>query len=428
MYLKCQVCGTVTLVRLQIGWLDRHPIHIPCGSCRISLEGTVSLDQEKPDFHVEFANAEQVQETDIEFYAEASSELLTKKLRAFPEKRFTYAPPPFFTALWDIGQENYPEFQGRARGFLLSYRENWPVVKRINQLWLAGQLHLLDGQARQFLSERQFPMDSEVEKLRAVHNVTLKFLYPIIPDNFWSHDAPKLIDTFAECGSTEPKLKRFRRLLLSLEKQGSLPRYESSVFGLLSRFLESYERLIVGFSMTYIPGNHATIYEDRSATAVTLEDVKQLYQDAFEVIGDILPAIIGANNLLVRSHAQDMAPRRKDIRNLQDYAALQKADRFAYFDGEGPFDFVVVNIFDNLVRNSIAHNSYEYDPVTQLITFGELGSNRTVAMYLVEFIEKVWRILAAVLNMGEVVYQLRKYHRVIIKGERVVSPSVFFED
>jgi hypothetical protein len=307
MYLKCQVCGTTTLVRLQIGWLDRHPIHIPCGRCRISLDGRVTLDQAKPDFKVEFANAAQVEESEIEFYAEASSELLTMKLRPYPERVFTHALPPFFTALSDMGQDRCMEFQGRARGFLHSKQNDWPIIRRINELWLGGHLHLLDNQARQFLPEKQFPMNNDVEKLRAVHNVTLKFLYPLVPDYFWRDDAPAIINAFGECGSTSDKLKRLRRMLSHLEEQGTLARHESAMFSLLSRFVENYEKLIVAFSMTFIPSDHKLIYVDRSATTVTIEDVKQLYQDSFESFGDVLPSMLGVNNLIHRKHSQDVA-------------------------------------------------------------------------------------------------------------------------
>jgi hypothetical protein len=104
---------------------------------------------------------------------------------------------------------------------------------------------------------------------------------------------------------------------------------------------------------------------------------------------------------------------------------LQKADRLDYFDGKETLDFVLGGVFDNLIRNSIAHSSYDYDPVSQLITFRQLGSDKTRELYLVEFLESVWKIFVALLRLMEFVYQLRKYHYVILKGECTVHPSVF---
>lgn len=42
-YINCQVCGSVTSVRLQVGHLCRHPIVITCGKCQTSLLGTASV-------------------------------------------------------------------------------------------------------------------------------------------------------------------------------------------------------------------------------------------------------------------------------------------------------------------------------------------------------------------------------------------------
>ena len=317
------------------------------------------------------------------------------------------------------------EFQGRARGFLHSKQNDWPIIRRINELWVAGHLHLLDDQARRFLPEKQFPMNNDVEKLRAVHNVTLKFLYPVIPDYFWQDDAPAIINVFGQFGANDDRLKRFRRLLNHLDEQGTLTQARNLTFHSSSRFVEHYEKLIVAFSMTFIDGDHKIIHGERSATTVTLEDIKQLYQDSFEILGDILPSLLGLNNLIHRKNSQDVLPRRADVRTLQDYATLQKADRLDYFDGSETLDFIVIGIFDNLVRNSIAHSSYDYDPVSQLITFRHLGSDRTKSVYLVEFLESVWKIFVALLRNIEVVYQLRKFHYVILRGEQTVHPSVF---
>lgn len=46
-FIKCQVCESITRVRLQVGWQEEHPIVIACGKCGISLLGSVKIDQDK---------------------------------------------------------------------------------------------------------------------------------------------------------------------------------------------------------------------------------------------------------------------------------------------------------------------------------------------------------------------------------------------
>lgn len=43
-YIKCQVCGSITRIRLQVGHLKQHPIVVTCGKCKTSLLGTAFLD------------------------------------------------------------------------------------------------------------------------------------------------------------------------------------------------------------------------------------------------------------------------------------------------------------------------------------------------------------------------------------------------
>ena len=45
-FIKCQVCGSITRVRLQVGWQEEHPIVVACGKCGTSLSGNVKIGQD----------------------------------------------------------------------------------------------------------------------------------------------------------------------------------------------------------------------------------------------------------------------------------------------------------------------------------------------------------------------------------------------
>ncbi len=47
-FIKCQVCGSITRVRLQVGWQEEHPIVVACGKCGTSLSGSVKIGQDRP--------------------------------------------------------------------------------------------------------------------------------------------------------------------------------------------------------------------------------------------------------------------------------------------------------------------------------------------------------------------------------------------
>ena len=47
-FIKCQVCRSITRVRLQVGWQEEHPIVVACGKCGTSLSGSVKIGQDRP--------------------------------------------------------------------------------------------------------------------------------------------------------------------------------------------------------------------------------------------------------------------------------------------------------------------------------------------------------------------------------------------
>lgn len=56
--IKCQVCSSITRVRLQVGWQEEHPIVVACGKCGTSLCGKVMIDQNSLGLNYHFDNAD----------------------------------------------------------------------------------------------------------------------------------------------------------------------------------------------------------------------------------------------------------------------------------------------------------------------------------------------------------------------------------
>ena len=135
-FLKCDVCGAVTLMRLQVGWLEEHPIRVPCGKCGILISGTVYFDQEKADLHYKIHNASSVGETVPDFYVEASGELLAEKLKRHIGGPFVWAPPPFFQA---SGQWATPHDTGLIE-ILVLVKRNRPLVTLVTDKSLPHEL------------------------------------------------------------------------------------------------------------------------------------------------------------------------------------------------------------------------------------------------------------------------------------------------
>lgn len=78
-FIKCQVCGSITRIRLQVGWQEEHPIVVACGKCGTSLSGYVEIGQDKPGLKFSFDNADEVLDEQADYMVECSGEFPTVK-------------------------------------------------------------------------------------------------------------------------------------------------------------------------------------------------------------------------------------------------------------------------------------------------------------------------------------------------------------
>lgn len=78
-FIRCHVCGSITRVRLQVGWQEEHPIVVACRKCGISLNGKVKIGQDMPGLEFSFENAEILREDEsADYVVECSGEFPTK--------------------------------------------------------------------------------------------------------------------------------------------------------------------------------------------------------------------------------------------------------------------------------------------------------------------------------------------------------------
>jgi hypothetical protein len=424
--LKCDVCGAVTLMRLQAGWLDEHPLRVPCGKCGILISGTVYFDQVKGGLRYEIHNASEINETEPEFYLEASGELLAEKLKRHPGGPFIWSPPPFFQALWAMGNENYAEFKGRALRFLASTKFEWPKVRRINELWLNQQYAYLPGEVAQYLPTSKFPMNNEAEYLRGVHQLNLLFLWPILDDarfgkqtNFIFRTLPVLADKPAG---------RYVDLLKHFAEEGLLRKYGDQLLGRLAHFVDRFKYLMPAFALRFYQKKPKGLKKDKGITTASFEDVKGFYSDTFEVLAEMLPLLVAYNNLRYRGDYQVMRHVRRDVTTLDDFIAKSKGDRLQFLDGSEAFDRLVFPHLDNKLRNAVAHASYTQDLAQQRITYypsGVTGKGAAKRMYMIDAVQRCWSLFLCMVDMMELHYQTEKLYYVTVKRNKTVDPRVF---
>lgn len=420
-YLRCAVCGTVTVVRTQLGWLKQHPVRVHCGKCGILLLGTVYLDQDRGTARHEFENASIIDEASPEFYMEASGELLTEKIQPVQGSLPTDFSP-FLKAIQAMGEGNLLKFKSRTLEFLGFMEGQWPVLRRINELWIEQKHDYVVAEIRQHLPEKQFPMNNPLEIHRAVHTLNLLFLHPLLDVSRFEAATKLIFDGIDDLSST--KTAELIELVRHFGERALFGLYEAKLLRQFGQFMERFNFLIPVFSLSFYPNVTTGLLTQKAVSTASFEDLKQLYLDSFEIAVDASTLVAAFDNLNHRSHFTRMKPIRRDVATLEQYESKAKGIRITYFDGSETFDHLLSDL-DNGLRNAIGHGSYDYDGRTQKITYYPSGdrTGEPGAMYLLEFGRRCWGIFMCLVDLEELVYQGAKMHR-LTAGDKPIDPRV----
>ena len=423
-FLKCDVCGAVTLLRLQVGWLDEHPIRIPCGKCGILISGTVYIDQVNPNLRYEIHNATEIEEVVPEFYVEASGELLAEKLKRHKGGPFVWSP--FFQALWAMGNDNYIDFKGKALQFLAFTKTEWPKVRRVNELWLNKQFGYLPDEVARYLPKEKFPMTNEAEYLRGIHQLNLLFLWTVIDHHRFEEQTDFLFRTLPALSKRHGK--GFVELLEYFWEGHLLAKYGELLHSRLNHFIDRFRYLMPAFALRFYDKKPKGLNKEKGVTTATFEDVKGFYSDTYEVLAEMLPLLVAYNNLRYRGDFRAMKHKRKDVVTLEDFISKSKGDRLGFVDGSEVFDRLIHPHLDNKLRNAIAHASYKEEFREQRITYypsGMMGKGTAKKLYLLDVVRRCLSLFSCVVDMMELHYQTQKLYYVAVLRQRTVHPSVF---
>lgn len=392
---RCEVCGALTLVRIQVGWQEEFPIRFACGRCGILITGMARLDFEKVTGpHVHYENAELLTEHQVSsFHLETSSEFLTVKLGPANGELMEGVQTPFMRAFQLMGGDGYLSFSQRTKQFLHMVKNDWPRVRRINELWLNRKLDLLAKDIRDFLPADDFPMRDEFECLRGVRALTVRFLLPILDEEQLERCGTLRGEVLSK--ATPEQRKSVKEFANHLAERKLLGRLEERLLALTAAFVDRFKYLVPAFGLRFYEHRSNDLFEQSCITTASFEDLKQFFVDALELATDLLVVIVGRNNVFHRSDWNSMTDKRRDVETLADFESKTKGERIQFLERGEVFDWILDSALDSKIRNAIAHNSYRYENATQAVTYyphgSEIESNRHT-LHMVEFAEKCLRL------------------------------------
>lgn len=405
-YIKCQVCGSITRIRLQVGHLKQHPIVVTCGKCKTSLLGTAFFDQVNVGIKMEFENADSIDNHNLnagDFFAECSGEFPVRKQGEDGDSNL-FAISPFISQMMRMGSdtENIETYQ-RAIAKLNQTCEKWKYYKRVLNLYENNSPYLEQELKKEF-DGPMFPSKTDPEKLHTIHMIEIigfcSSLKPeILSDLNFSDDILRL----------NPVQMKALNDFLNSHDGFHLQQIQSQIYKILDEFIEIYPALIPAISLQH--GNEDSFdFENKGTTTSTFETVKQFYLDVYETLGNLMVIPVAFNNIHYRSDINISDTIDSKTWTLEEFIKLTKANRYHFCTDTEKYTSFLKLKYNAKLRNAIGHNDVEYNPASQLITYYPNPKDRTIkgTEYLLQFELEALHMFQAILAVSEYLYRLRE--------------------
>ena len=401
-FIKCQVCGSITRIRLQVGWQKEHPIVVACGKCGTSLSGNVEIGQDEPGLKFSFDNADEVFDEEADYLVECSGEFPTVKQGSAEELEGLVITLFIRYMSCMKSDDSYEQFC-KAVSQLNATKRKWKEYQRIINLFKKNSEYLVQEIQKEF-SGQYFQCRDESEILRAVHMIEVHGLYSSLKKD--------ILDNISFCaGILKLDSVQAKSLIDFLNSHDGfhLDELQELIYKLYDEYMTVYQRLIPALAIQYCKDNSFD-FEYEGSTTSSFDSVKQFYLDVYEALGNLLIIPVALNNIKYRADVNSMNPIEKNVSSLEDFIKLTKATRFHYcINTEVYTDFLDV-VVNAKLRNAIGHNDVEYDAVSQLITYIPNPKDRTKKKteYLLEFENEAMHMFQGILGISEYLYRLRE--------------------
>ncbi len=400
-FIKCQVCGSVTRIRLQVGFLKKHPIVVACCKCGTSMNGYVEIGQDRPSLRFHFDNADEIEDqNDSNYVVECSGEFPTIKPHADSiEGRMTVSP--FIRCMSKMGDGNYESFtQSIAK--LNYFCEHWAQYKRVFDLFDRDDRTYLTNEIWKMLPKEQFPCRNEFEIARAVHMIEIRYFVGVLRNDIVSD-----LSLSTSVLKLSPEQLKTTLLFLNSHEGYSLKQLRSSLYKVYDEFAEVYPFLIPAFSLQFYEVGDLDFSVEGSTTS-SFDLVKQFSLDAYETLGNLLIIPVALNNIKYRNDCNHCAEKDGASIDLSKFLSLSKANRYHYCDDAEQYTKVLKIVLNSKLRNAIGHNDFDYNAVSQQITYVPNPKDRSKkeTAYLLEFENEAIRLFQAITVISEYLYRL----------------------
>ena len=405
-YLKCKLCGAVTLLRYQVGYGDTQ-IVLPCGSCHCELRGFCTQNDEEALFSFQFENADIIPSgEEPDFVGQYSRELLSEKVKPY-SMEVSLSLTPFMAT---SGYFREHQKNGRLQGAMHFADDLLPKSNDIFDLitlWENGKLSITAKKLDDLMPSPPLAHPNHLQVSMKLHPAIVAFLSPLMPEKWFERN--ELFPLLTSLIKNQPT--QIVVCAAYFESNGYLAKCEKSLYAEIKRFVAIVPNILPAFAMCdSIVAQE--IMENRGMYSISFEDLKSYYQNSYEVIANCSDCLIALNGINYRKDFSALAKPVGEIKTIYDLekcrSKINKVEKF--LSPNESFSGLIAEPLHSHIRNAIGHNDVSYDTLSQVIVFEDKHNGKTVReeKYLVEFAKICIDNFCTCVYLMEIVYQLRK--------------------
>ncbi len=401
---ECSACGSSHRVRIQAGYLSEYPVRFYCGGCGSPIRGFVHHYPEAGNvlFVLESGAPATVHEFDPTGSAasslhlvECSGELLTRKmeLQSLSSLDVLVGSNPFFEAVSIMGFDTLSSYTEQIVRALDYYSNRWPSRESALRLVMSGR----KAQAEALLGESL----GEAPTLELVHNL-LGGSLPVLIDE-------GTLNRAGEARLTVRKLDAERLSEMASfysDHNIGMPTMVESCIGLFSDFARRFSYLIPGF--TYLASEKGYDLSRFGSYLCYMDDLRALYSDCVESLGDFMRILIGMDNIFKRGNYDQMAEG-APARTFEKLLTGAPKGKILEQAGSDTYTSLVGDRCWNVdLRNAFDHNSFKVNHTDQLIQVirNDGSFDDSLSMYVVEMASRCVDMLRTLYVMEAVTVEI----------------------
>ena len=193
---------------------------------------------------------------------------------------------------------------------------------------------------------------------------------------------------------------------------------EKNMFKELNYKIFTLTSKIVTKNIYMIPSLIAQFFENEidfkeyGISTCTPDHIVDVYKDCYETLAIIIPVIEMLNNIKYRGKYNCYDSNNK---NIEKSFKESNGNRINSINWKEYFSTLFTKKLDKIIRNSIGHNDYTYDPITQKITFKD--KRLVKEMYLLEFVMECIENIFSLINIENLLYYLER-RKLITEGQK----------